>query len=787
MNYTKSILILILIISQNLFSQQKHTISGIIKDKKDGEVLIGTNVYVKETMKGSTTNNYGFFSLTLPEGEYTFVVSYIGYIDFEKKITLNENIKLNVELESNVITTKEIVISSKKADRNIESTEMGKIDVPLETIKALPAFFGEVDILKAIQLLPGVQSSGEGNTGFYVRGGGPDQNLILLDEATIYNAGHLFGFFSVFNADAIKTVELTKAGMPANYGGRLASVLDIYMKEGNKRNFEGEGGIGLIFSRLTLQGPILKDKSSFIVSARRTYIDVLSQPFLSSSSPLKGSSFYFYDLNAKVNYDFSDKDKLFLSGYFGRDVYGFKSKSIDMTNRFSWGNGSGSLRWVHIFNDKLFMNSSLIFSDYYFEFGMKQNIFDFSLYSGIRDWNAKVDFSYLHSPANTLKYGLNYTYHTFTPSTVDIAAEDAEFNIIKPKKFYANDLAVYINDEHELNSKIKLNGGLRYTFFQQIGPFDRYIMDQYNKISDTISYKSGENVAAYNNLEPRLSIRYGIDSVSSLKASYTQNYQYIHQVSLSSISLPTDLWVPSTSIVKPQFGTQYSIGYYRNFLNNLIETSLELYYKTLSNQVEYKEGILPYDDGNSNPDNNYTFGKGWTYGGEIFIKKANGNLTGWLGYTLSWNKRKFPELNNGKEFYAKYDRRHDISITSNYKFNEKLSASAVWVYSSGNTMTIPIGRYFIGGNIVTEFSEKNAYRMPPYHRLDLSVTYKLKKKERFESELNFSIYNAYNRMNPFSIFLETKGNIQTFDIQTKAIQTSLFPILPSIAWNFKFR
>jgi hypothetical protein len=780
------LLLLLLFISVNSFAQKKFTISGTVKDASSGELLIGTNVYVKETMKGVTTNHYGFYSLTVPSGPFTLVVSFVGYKVIVKPTNLTNNMTINFELEPNILTTDEFVVSSTRADKNIQSTDVGKVDVSIETIKSLPSFMGEADVLKAIQLLPGVTASGEGNTGFYVRGGGPDQNLVLLDEATIYNAGHLFGFFSVFNSDAIKTVELTKAGMPAYYGGRLASVLDIYMKEGNQRKFEVDGGIGLIFSRLTIQGPIKKDTSSFIVSARRTYIDVLAQPFLSSTSPLKNSSFYFYDLNAKVNYSLSEKNKLYLSGYFGNDVYGFNSKKSNLENKFEWGNSSGSARWTHLFNKKLFMNTSAIFSDYHFSFGMKQDIFNITLNSGVRDWNGKIDFSYLQSPEQTIRFGVNYAYHIFTPSTLTVNSNDVSLNIATPKKFYAHDLAFYVNDEFDINQRLRVNAGLRYSLFQQIGPFDRYILDNQNRVVDTILYGSGEPIATYKRLEPRLSVRYVLGKQSSLKASFAQNYQYIHQVSISSISLPTDLWVPSTSIIKPQFGTQYSLGFYRNFKDNLVETSLELYYKEMENLVEYKEGATPGDDVNNNPDNNYTFGRGWSYGGEVFIKKAKGKFTGWIGYTLSWTKRQFPDLNKGKEFYAKYDRRHDISITGSYKLNKRFLFSAVWVYSTGNTMTIPIGRYFVNGNFVTEYSDKNAFRLPPYHRLDLSVSYTISKTNKFESILNFSVYNAYNRMNPFYIFLETTGNIANFDIQTKAKQMSLFPILPSLSWNFNF-
>jgi len=780
------LLLLLVIACSPSFAQKKFTISGTVKDATSGELLIGTSIYVKETMTGVTTNHYGYYSLTLPQSKFTLVVSFIGYMDVVKTVELNKNMIINVELSPKAFVGEEVVISATRSDNNIQSTDVGKVDIPIETIKSLPAFMGEVDVLKAIQLLPGVQASGEGNTGFYVRGGGPDQNLIMLDEATIYNAGHLFGFFSVFNADAIKTVELTKAGMPAYYGGRLASVLDIYMKEGNQRKFQIDGGVGLIFSRLTVQGPIKKDTSSFIVSARRTYIDVLAQPFLSSTSPLKNSSFYFYDLNAKVNYSLSDKDKLYLSGYFGNDVYGFNSKQADMKNNFEWGNASGSLRWTHIFNNKLFMNTSAIFSDYHFKFSMTQNVYDITLSSGVRDWNGKVDFTYIQSPKQTIRFGVNYLFHTFTPSTLDVEADNAAFNIAEPKKFYAHDVAFYINDEFDISKNIRVNGGLRYTIFQQVGPFERFTLDNQNRVADTISYASGKPVATYNGLEPRFSVRWSLNKKSSIKASFAQNYQYIHQVSLSTISLPTDLWVPCTSLIKPQFGTQYAVGYYRNFKEDLIETSVELYYKKMENLVEYKEGASPYDDMNNNPDNNYTFGKGWSYGAELFIKKARGKFTGWIGYTLSWTKRQFPDINQGKEFYAKYDRRNDISITASYKLNKRFEFSAVWVYATGNTMTIPVGRYFISGNFVTEYSDKNAYRLPPYHRLDLSVTYTIKKTNKAESTLNLSVYNAYNRMNPFYIYLETTGNLQNFDIQTKAVQMSLFPILPSLSWNFKF-
>lgn len=771
----------------SLQAQRKLTISGTVKDAETGETLIGTNIFTRETMKGVTSNHYGFYSLSLDPGNYSFVVSFVGYQDYSDTINLNKNITINVELTPRMLMTDEVVITGERADKNIQSTDMGKVDIPIEAIKALPAFFGEVDVIKSIQLLPGVQSAGEGNVGFYVRGGGPDQNLVLLDEATVYNAAHLFGFFSVFNADAIKSVELTKAGMPAYYGGRVASVLDIYMKEGNMRRYQAEGGVGLIFSKLTIQGPIKKDTASFIVSGRRTYIDILAQPFLKSTSPLKKSDFYFYDLNAKVNYVISPKDRIFASGYFGRDIYGFRSADADFRNKFWWGNATGSLRWNRIINSKMFMNTSAVFSDYYFKFGMTQNVYDFSLFSGVRDANLKSDFTYLSSSSHVFRFGANYMYHIFTPSTVDVNAEDLDFDLEAPKKIHSHELSLYVNDEFDLFERIKINAGLRYTLYQHIGPFDRFILDNIGRVKETISYKALEPIATYNNLEPRFSARYTLSKTSSIKASYTHNYQYIHQVALSSISLPTDLWFPSTSIVKPQFAVQYSAGYYKNLLDNAIETSVEFYYKDMKNLLEYKEGVSPIDDINNNPDNNYTFGDGWSYGGELFVKKSKGKLTGWIGYTLSWTERQFPDINNGKKYWAKYDRRHDVSLVGTYQINKRLSASAVWVYATGNTMTIPIGRYFLSGNVITEYSDKNAFRLPPYHRLDLSVSYLMRSTNRFDSELNFSVYNAYNRQNPFFVYLETTGDFANFDIQTKAKQMSLFPILPSISWIFKIK
>jgi hypothetical protein len=765
---------------------QKYTISGYIKDGNTGEYLIGANVYVKETMKGAQTNQYGYFALPIDKGTYTFVVSFMGYNEYTENIILNQNVVKNITLQEKVITKKELVVTGEKENKNTTSTEMGKVQLEVEKIKTLPAFMGEVDVLKTIQLTPGVQNGGEGNSSFYVRGGGPDQNLILLDEAVVYNASHLFGFFSVFNADAVKSIDLTKAGMPANYGGRLASVLDITMKEGNNQKFQMDGGIGLISSRLTVQGPIKKDTSSFIVSARRTYVDLLIKPFVKKTSDFKGTGYYFYDLNTKVNYRISDKDRIFLSGYFGRDIFAMHNKDLSFKNTISWGNATTSFRWNHVFGPKLFLNTSLIFSDYKFEFGAQQSEYDIKLASGITDYNAKFDFTLYPNLKHIIKFGGNYTYHIFTPNNATAKTSGVELDLGSKVKLYSNDAAMYVNDEFDLNSRIKLDAGLRYTFFEPVGPFDRYIKDATGQTIDTIHYDRFQKIKIYNHLEPRFSARFTIDEFSSIKASFAQNYQYIHLASVTAVSLPTDIWVPCSEIVKPQFGTQYSIGYFRNFRKNMFESSVELYYKDMKNQIEFKEGAMPEDNIKNNTDNNFTFGRGWSYGSEFYLNKRAGRWTGWAGYTLSWTKRKFPEINQGQAYWAKYDRRHDVSIILSFEFNDKWTFSAIWVYATGNAMTLPISRYIVDGNIVNEYGPKNSFRMPAYHRMDISASYTGRKHKRYQSSWNFSIYNVYNRYNPYYIYFQTTGSVSDFHIETQAKQVSLFPILPSVTWNFKF-
>ncbi|HIO49900.1 TPA: TonB-dependent receptor, partial [Candidatus Poribacteria bacterium] len=753
----------ILLFPHVVLAQKTYTVSGYIKEGETGEDMISATVYIKELLKGTTTNLYGFYSITVPEGNYNLIVSYLGFETITQEIGLTKDLRVNVELKSKMITTEEVVIEAERADKNVGSSTMGTVEMEMEQIQILPALLGEVDILKVIQMLPGVQSAGEGNSGFYVRGGGPDQNLILLDEAVIYNVSHLFGFFSVFNADAVKSIELIKGGMPANYGGRLASVLNVTMKDGNNKKWQVEGGLGVISSKLTIQGPIKKNVSSIILSGRRTYYDLFLPLIAKNNENFKafeGSGYYFYDLNTKINYKISDKDRIFLSGYFGRDVFTYKQAQSNFTVQVPWGNATMSLRWNHLFNDKLFMNTSLIFSDYKFSLGIIQNEFEMKLFSGIRDYNAKLDFNYYPVIRHNIKFGANYIYHVFTPSSASASQGDVEFDTGDIIRQYAHEGALYFNDQFDWTDKFQINAGLRYSIFSHTGPFTRYNKDTQGNGTDTITYKKNETIKTYQGLEPRVTLRYQLNTKSSVKASYTLNNQYVHMTTLAGMSLPTDVWIGCSDLVKPQLGTQYAVGYFRNFLDNQYETSVEVYYKTMKNMIEFKDGHLPGDNVADNPDNNLTFGEGESYGVELFIKKRMGDLTGWIGYTLARTTRTFEEINNGEPFPTRYDRRHDLAVVAAYEIEKKgkkeVSDSLkffkrnmkkwgnwfrtrTWVfagnfvYATGDAITLPVARYMYEGNILNEYGPRNSFRMKDYHRADISVTVMGRKRKRIQS------------------------------------------------------
>ena len=769
-------IIMLLGLSLSLFAQNKYTLSGYIKDADSGETLIAANVFNKANVsQGASSNTYGFYSLSLPEGKYTIRASYLGYQDAEVDVELTSDTKLDFELSSGVTIT-EVVVTGQEPDRNVESTEMGTVDLPVQQIKRLPALLGEVDVLKTIQLLPGVSSVGEGNAGFYVRGGGADQNLVLLDEAVVYNTGHMLGFFSVFNADAIKNTTLIKGGAPAQYGGRVSSVLDIQMNEGNNKRFGAEGGIGIISSRLTLEGPIVKDKSSFIVSGRRTYALDLAQPFIENTS-FAGTNYYFYDLNAKINYTFSDKDRVYLSSYFGRDVLRFNSNQRGFNLRLPYGNATATLRWNHLFNDRHFSNVSVIYNDYDFLFRGTQEEFDFQAESGVRDFTVKADFEYYANTKHTIKYGVSSIHHRMTPNMVSASNGETDFsNDFEPK--YGLESGIYIQDDYKISSLWALNAGLRVSGFSQLGPYTSKL--------DGEEYSDWESAKTYWGLEPRLGVRYKVDPTTSIKANFARNLQYIHLVSNSGSTLPADIWVPSTEIVKPQISLQYGVGLFKNFRDNMYETSIELYYKDLDNQIDYRDSYV--NNLSREVEDDFVFGTGRAYGMELFFKKAKGDLTGWIGYTLSRTERTFADIEGGRTYPAVFDRTHDISVVASYQLNKKWDFSAVLVYGTGRAFTPIESLYFVENKLSVEYGPRNSARFPAYHRMDLSATYTPKpdSEANFTSSWSFSIYNVYNRLNPFFTYTAFESDALSGAASANAYQVSLFPIIPSVTWNFKW-
>lgn len=762
--------ILIFLSFNSALAQNKYTLSGIIKDAETGEALIGANILVKELKGvGSTTNAYGFYSLTITEGEYTIQISYIGFKTRTDTISLNRNKATDHVLDPESIVVGEVVVSGEQLNTNIISTEMSTNKLQVRELQSIPVLLGEKDVLKTIQLLPGVKSAGEGNTGYFARGGRTDQNLIILDEAPVYNASHLLGFMSVFNSDAIKDVKMMTGSIPAEYGGRLLSVLDLRMNDGNSKNFGFSGGIGLISSRLTVQGPIVKDEGSFIISGRRTYADLFLK--LSSDTVVQQTSLYFYDINMKANYKFGEKDRVFLSGYFGRDNFDYP----DVIG-FNWGNTTATLRWNHIFGDQFFSNTSLIYSDYSYTNIFGSNTDEFSIKSGIRDLNFKTDFQYFISSFSTMKFGINSIYHTFVPGTIS-AGSTSSINSSTIDRKYALENAAYFSHEYEFLPQLKINYGLRFSTFSLIGSGTFYTYDEDGNTTDSKTYSSGKFVKTFMGFEPRISANFLLDDLSSIKASYARNTQYLHLLSNSTTTNPNDLWIPSSNNVGAQRADQITLGYFRNFNENEYEASLEIYYKDMKNLIDYKNGADLFL--NPRVESQLLFGRGWSYGAEFLVKKKLGKFTGWLGYTLARTAEQFTKINNGKSFPARQDRTHDISVVAMYNLSSKWNLSATWVYNTGNAVTFPSGKYMIEGKVVPSYTERNGYRMPAYHRLDLSVTYKFSER----SNLNLSVYNAYNQANPYAIFFKQNEDDPT---KTEAVKITLFPIIPSLTYNFNF-
>ena len=799
-NFYFFIILLISIITPIFsFSQTYYTLSGTVQDKETSTTLPNVKLQIKPGKTIEITDSSGYFFFSLPPGGYTLEIQTNEYKSFKKTIVLQENTNLEIELIENTKQLAAAEVRIKKKNQ-VKDPSMGQIELEMKKIKTLPAFLGEVDILKTIQLLPGVSSVSEGGQGFYVRGGGPDQNLVLVDEVPVYNASHLFGFFSVFNSDVVKSGNLIKGGMPANYGGRMSSVLEIKTNDGDQQKINVKGGIGLISSRLTIDGPLKKGKGGFLLAARRTYIDVLMKPFISSTSPFNGSSYFFYDLNFKANYTLGTKDKLFFSSYVGIDKFNYNNKSEGFNVEIPWGNKLAAVRWNHQFSDNLTLNATSYTTNYAFGFGSKQDVFSIALNSEIHDLGEKIEFTSTKFTKHKIKYGLDYIFHTFLPSSLSIEQDTTQFNLPSPQKLRSHESAFFIQDELEITEKWKVNLGLRYSMYQFVGPFTRNLQNTLPGQKTSLVYENGENIKTYGGFEPRISSRFLLKDKSAIKIGYAFNYQYIHLTSLSTLSLPTDIWLPSTEVASPQKGYQVSIGYYKNIWKDKIEISVETYYKGMKNLIEYKPGALPQDNLTNNIDNLLLFGTGKSYGIEFFIRKNVGKFTGWIGYTLAKTERYFPEIQK-TPFPAKYDRRHDLSVVSSYELNDRWTFGAVFVYATGNTLTLPSSWYIHDQNLLFDYNSRNSTRMPSYHRLDISATrfdaptkkvYNSDKdefvdsKKQFRSNWSFSIYNVYNHANPFFLYLKGEGKIVQGNFNLKVKQVSLFPILPSVTWNFSF-
>ncbi len=770
-------------------AQENYTISGYITDAESGETLIGATALVKEIGNGAVSNEYGFYSISVPKGKYTLEFSYIGFGNVIKPFSLSANYKLDVEMNEMKNELAEVVVTAKEEDGNVREVSMSVNKLDITTIKSMPTLLGEVEIIRSLQLLPGVNSVGEGATGFNVRGGSIDQNLILLDEAPVYNSSHLFGFFSVFNPDAVKDVKLYKGGIPSRYGGRLSSILDVRMKEGNKKKLNINGGVGFIFSRLSVEAPIITDKSSLIVAARRSYIDVLAKPFLSES--LDGSELNFYDLTLKTNYDINDKNRLFISGYFGRDNFGFGDQA-----GFNWGNKTGTIRWNHLFSERLFSNLTFYFSDYDYQikFGNdSQNKFDWN--ASIQNIGVKPEFSFFLKPGNLLKFGGQSILYTFDPGNAVGVSEGEERDFSLPQK-YAMENAVYVENEIDITTTIKANYGLRLSSFTYLGKGTAYeyadgIPGERRYATSSTEYDDWENIKTYYNFEPRLSLQMQLSSNNSIKASYNRTTQYIHLVSNTTAATPVDVWTPSTNNIRPSTADQVAFGYFQNLNDNAYELSAEVYYKTMNNLVDYIDGadlLL-----NQFIEGDLIEGEGRAYGIELMAKKTKGKFSGWLSYTLARTERQTPGINGGEWYASRFDQLHNLSLTGFYEINDRWTSSANFAFNTGSPTTFPTTRYTIQDFVVPHNAneERNNVRLPNYHRLDLSITRKgeIKEGKRWTGDWVFSVYNVYNRKNAFSIFFaQEDGRIPIgSSVNTDAYRLSVIgSFIPSVSYNFKF-
>lgn len=776
----RKIIILLLLLFTGLSSfSQNYILKGKVYDLLTHEQLEGVAVGVKQfPTNGTVTDGKGEYKLRLAPGEYTLVFRLLGYHQLEIPVKMEAKDQVfNVDLEAESLSLNEVEISVLKKDENVKGIQMGMERLEVKAISRIPVLFGEKDILKTIQLLPGVQTAGEGNSGFYVRGGSSDQNLILIDNATVYNPSHLFGFFSTFNSDAVQDMTIYKGLMPAQYGGRLSSALDVAMRDGNMNDYTITGGIGLISSRLTVEGPIQKNKSSFIVSGRRTYADALGR--LAGVEAVKNSSLYFYDLNAKLSYVLSDRDKITLTGYYGEDILGMK----DIT-KIGWGNGIAALKWNHIFSDRLSSSTSFNFTNYSYDVNINFiRTSNFKISSRIMDYNFIQEFTFLPNEHHNIKMGFNSVFHHLTPGNVDIADGSQFVGLDSFKKRKGWDNSLYINDNIKVNDRLELGLGLRFSTSSVLGGGEFYEYDKDMNITKKTATKNGEFVKTYYNIEPRISSVFHLNETSSLKAAFARTAQNMHLLKISNMeATPTDRWLFNTNFIEPEISNQVSLGYFRNFDDNMFEFSAEVYYKNLENQMDYKDGTVNVHQ-TENLEPFLLKGKGRAYGLELFLKKKYGRFNGWIGYTLSRSERKIDGINNGDWYIANQDRTHDLSIVGMYELNRKWTLSATWVYTSGAPISFPSARYVVDGHVLYYYDKRNNFKTPAYHRLDLGATCILKKTKKFSSELSFGLYNAYGRKNPYMYdFRQSKGNTE----KSEVVKYYLFTFVPSISWDFKF-
>jgi len=780
---------IILLTGKYVLAQSEYQLSGRIFNAADSTTLTGAAIYDYESGRGAVADDSGQFQIYLQDGSHRLRFSYLAYHQLDTAIVMSRSIRLDFYLIPKVISYEEVTISADSEKDYVQSTQMSEIVLNHYELSQLPSLLGSSDPIRFLQLTPGVQSGTEAGIGFYVRGGGVDQNLVLYDQAVMYNPGHMMGFMSVFNEDVIQKVSLIKAGIPARYGGRLSSVVNIESFKGHSDSLSVKGEIGLITSRITINRSLNKNKGSFILSARRNYIDLwlkpILVPLLGQTNPLfQESKYHFYDLNAGFSYRLGDKDYISLTAYHGRDDYDLTRESIQLYNEVNWGNSVASARWSHVINSRLSLHNILTSSFYNFDFTGVQSYFSFKMYSSVMDYSYKTYLSFL-SDNHKITGGIDMIHHTFNPNQFEVESGSFIADFVEFNKLYAYEGSVFIEDDIRLSEKWSLGAGLRYSFFNQVGPYNEYIKNEGGVITDTLQYSTGKSLVFFHHPEPRLSLKYQVNSSSSIKASFMHIAQYVHLATSSSVSMPTDVWLPSSLNIKPQVGNQVSLGYYKNLFDNNYESSVEVYYKNVSNHLEFIRGVI-LNSLNMTMQDNIAVGKGQSYGSEFFLRKKTGETTGWISYALSRSEKQFDRINEGKIYPAKYDRKHDLSVAAIHRINNRWNASAVFIYVTGNALTMPLGRYIIQGNLINEYGEVNSFRMPAYHRMDISFTRENKTKRGNISAWNFSIYNVYNRGNPFYIYFETTGDLNNYSLDVTARVVSLFPILPTISWMFEF-